>query len=278
MVVIDDRFANRLFGWARSVSHRPLLPSPILEDTLSMIEPEGMGTGGLVRAQEAWATALELWQDDEDAFDFLTRKHAMLEDQTPIIAAIKSSEGLRSVQSIIWTTEVWLGSMSGQKTNDEIVCYRIGDARGSHPIFDARGSTIAPGRWNTSLNPVIYTSLRYSTSLLEKLVYSSGVMPPNQHYIEITIPSGLTYEYFSIFDPSNNGWDDPSPSISKSYGDKWISSSRSLLLIVPSVIARVDENILINPAHPEFRSVRPASFNKPVHWDKRLFGSTSAPP
>ena len=168
--------------------------------------------------------------------------------------------------------------MSGQTTREELSCYRIGDSGGLFPIFDATGSTIFPGRGNTKSSPMIYTSVRYSTALLEKLVYSSGIMPPKQHYVEITIPSGMSYEYFDINDLRNQGWDDASPSISKAYGNDWVLSVRSLLLIVPSVIARVDDNILINPRHSEFRSVRPSPFNKPVHWDKRLFGSASASP
>lgn len=125
---------------------------------------------------------------------------------------------------------------------------------------------------------MIYCSRRYSTSLLEKLVYSSGVMPPNQHYVEVAVPAGVSYEFFDVNDPANRGWDDPSPSLSKDYGDDWTMSLRSLLLIVPSVVARVDENVLINPAHAEFRTVGPALFNRPVHWDKRLFGLVSASP
>ena len=50
--------------------------------------------------------------------------------------------------------------------------------------------------------------------------------------------------------------------------------TRALILIVPSVVARLDNNILINPAHPEFRSVE-ASLHQPVFWDRRLFGSSA---
>ena len=168
--------------------------------------------------------------------------------------------------------------MSGQITTNEIVSYRIGDPHGTYPIFDFVGSTINPGRWNTAFYPVIYTSMYYSTALLEKLVYSSGILPSNQHYIDIKIPTGSSYEVFDVNGLANRGWDDPGPSVSKAFGDAWLLSGRSLLLIVPSVIARLDENVLINPKHPQFPSIRPATFNRPVHWDRRLFGSASASP
>ena len=41
---------------------------------------------------------------------------------------------------------------------------------------------------------MIYTSAYYSTAMLEKLVRGSGRLPPNQHYIELTIPNGSSYE------------------------------------------------------------------------------------
>jgi RES domain-containing protein len=43
---------------------------------------------------------------------------------------------------------------------------------------------------------MIYASEHFSTALLEKLVHGSGRLPPNQHYVEITIPPGVTYEMF----------------------------------------------------------------------------------
>nr|WP_245248048.1 RES family NAD+ phosphorylase [Tianweitania sediminis] len=148
--------------------------------------------------------------------------------------------------------------------------YRIGDPAGAYPIFDATGSTIAPGRWNTPGSPVIYASERYSTALLEKLVHGSGRLPPNQHYVEITIPRGLSYEMFSP--AALPGWDVMPATVSRQFGEAWCVGRRSVILIVPSVVARLDSNILINPHHPEFPSIT-ASLHRPVYWDRRLFGT-----
>lgn len=116
---------------------------------------------------------------------------------------------------------------------------------------------------------MIYTSQRYSTALLEKLVHGSGVLPPRQHYIRVTIPLGLTYEVFSP--PTLPGWDRMPATVSKAFGETWCAEKRSLLLFVPSVVARPDRNILINPGHPEFTLLEP-SLHEPVFWDRRLFG------
>jgi RES domain-containing protein len=158
--------------------------------------------------------------------------------------------------------------VTAQILDRTLLCLRIGDLTGTYPIFDATGSTIAPGRWNTPGSPVIYTSEHYSTALLEKLVHGSGRLPPNQHYVEITVPRGLSYEVF--FQPSLPGWDTMPATVSKEFGEAWCLERRSVALLVPSVIARVDRNVLINPARPEFSAIE-ASLHQPVFWDRRLF-------
>jgi RES domain-containing protein len=156
-----------------------------------------------------------------------------------------------------------------------LTTYRIGDPSGSYPIFDVTGSQLYPGRWNTPASPMLYTSEHYATAMLEKLAHGSGMMPPNQHYIEITIPNGVSYE---ILDPAMlPGWDDPAGTVSKPYGETWKAQARSLLLIVPSVLARLERNILINLDHAESKRVS-CSLHHPVIWDPRLYGPAVAPP
>lgn len=159
--------------------------------------------------------------------------------------------------------------MTAQTLDRTLSSFRIGDPNGAYPIFDATGSTIAPGRWNTPGSPLIYTSEHYSTALLEKLVHGSGRLPPNQHYIQITLPKGLSYEVFSP--PTLPGWDSMPATVSKLFGELWSAERRSAILLVPSVVARLDRNVLINPAHPEFATIQ-ASLHEPVYWDRRLFG------
>jgi RES domain-containing protein len=155
-----------------------------------------------------------------------------------------------------------------QRLDRVLKAYRIGDPAGAHPVFDAGGSKLYPGRWNTPSSPVIYTSEHYSTAMLEKLVHGSGSLPPNQHFIEITIPNGVTYE---VVTPAKlPGWDAEDGVSSKAYGEAWQQSRRSLLLVVPSIVARVENNILINPEHAEFPRIT-HGLHQPVWWDRRLF-------
>jgi len=160
--------------------------------------------------------------------------------------------------------------VTAQILDRTLSAFRIGDPTGQYPIFDATGSTLAPGRWNTPGSPLIYSSEHYSTALLEKLVRGSGRLPPNQHYVQITIARGLSYEVFSP--PSLPGWDSLPPTVSRRFGEQWFNEKRSLIFIAPSVVARLDNNVMINPVHGEFGLVE-ASLHHPVYWDRRLFGS-----
>jgi RES domain-containing protein len=159
--------------------------------------------------------------------------------------------------------------VSAQLTDRVLTCFRIGDPDGAHPIYDSEGARLYPGRWNTAASPIIYTSEHYSTAMLEKLVHANTVMPPNQHYIRITIPNGVSYEIFPT--AKFPGWDGKCEDICKAFGEAWFAAGRSALLLVPSIPARVERNILINPAHSDARAI---SFElpEPIWWDDRLYG------
>lgn len=158
--------------------------------------------------------------------------------------------------------------MTAQRLDRVLKCYRIGDPDGAYPIFDAGGSTVWPGRWNTPSSPMIYASEHYSTAMLEKLAHGSGHLPPNQHFIEITLPNGLSYE---VVTPARvPGWDTASPE-PRRFGEAWQLEKRSAILIVPSIVARIENNVLINPEHPQFKKIS-HGLHQPVWWDRRLYG------
>ncbi len=158
--------------------------------------------------------------------------------------------------------------MTGQITDRVLTAYRIGDPDGDYPVFDATGSKIVPGRWNTPVTPMIYASENYSAAMLEKLVHGSGMLPPNQHFVTITLRNGVSYEVFPVH--QYRGWADETPQASREYGESWHKARRSLILIVPSVVARMERNFLINPDHPDFNRID-VSMHEPVYWDNRLF-------
>lgn len=159
-----------------------------------------------------------------------------------------------------------------QRPDRTLTCYRIGDPDGEYPIFDATGSRRYPGRWNTPECPVIYASLNYATAPVEKLAHGNGRLPPNQHFVTVTVARGLSYEV--ITKDGLPGWDAEEPRKSREFGAGWVRERRSLILLVPSYVARIETNVLINPDHEELVDVT-ASLAEPVWWDARLFGGSA---
>jgi len=126
------------------------------------------------------------------------------------------------------------------------------------------------GRWNSPGKPVIYAALSYAGAMLEQLVHAStGRMPRNQQYVVISVPAKVRVEKRSG-DNLASGWDQADCLASRAFGDEWLASERSAVLLVPSVVAELETNVLVNPAHSHFRMIR-ASEPKTVKWDERLF-------
>jgi RES domain-containing protein len=150
---------------------------------------------------------------------------------------------------------------------DPMRAYRIGDPNGKYPIYSGEGAALNEGRWHNKGQEVIYASLHYSTSMLEKLVHYNGILPPNQHFIEIDIPVGASYEV--VTKDSLPSWEVTGSPQARGHGAQWLVEKRTLILLVPSVVAREEQNVLINPHHPEFFRIKP-SLERPIWWDPRL--------
>ena len=94
--------------------------------------------------------------------------------------------------------------------------YRIGDPAGQFPVWSTEGARRVSGRWHETGAEVIYASEHYSTAMLEALVHWNGALPPNQHFIRITIPKGTSYEVVTADIVPN--WFHPSGEASRRFG------------------------------------------------------------
>lgn len=157
--------------------------------------------------------------------------------------------------------------MSTRRLRKSLRVYRMGDPAGDYPVFSGEGARTYPGRWHERGQGVIYASEHYSTALLETLV-RAGEMPRSQHYVEIDIPAGVTYEV--VTHDSLPGWSDADEVVAQAFGSAWFRERRSAILIVPSVVARVERNVLIHPHHDDAGSIS-VGLETPVYWDSRLF-------
>jgi RES domain-containing protein len=148
--------------------------------------------------------------------------------------------------------------------------FRIADSR--HAIFDGTGAFLVGARWNSGGRRVIYAADSFAAAILEILVHTStGRIPSSHKWIEITIPDAVSVE---LLDSSAlSGWNEEDSDSARVFGDAWLDSKRSLVLVVPSIVTRgLSSNIVINQDHPEFSGLK-ASMPRDVIWDTRLFGS-----
>jgi RES domain-containing protein len=149
-----------------------------------------------------------------------------------------------------------------------LTAYRIADGR--HKVFDSTGAMLQGGRWNSPGRAVVYCALSYAGTMLEQLVHANtGRGPKNQKYVVISIPASVRVERRSR-DELPKGWDAEDCRVSRAIGDAWLASARSAVLLVPSVVAEMETNLLVNPAHPHFKLIR-VSQQRVVKWDERLF-------
>lgn len=146
--------------------------------------------------------------------------------------------------------------------------FRIGDER--HPLWDGTGAALIGGRWNSPGRSVIYGSLSYACAMLETLAHANiGRIPVTHRFIVANVPDDVAIERHDE-GSLPNGWDTENNSTARGFGDRWLSESRSAILLVPSVVAKLEWNALVNPLHPDAARLNISAPEKVV-WDKRLF-------
>lgn len=135
--------------------------------------------------------------------------------------------------------------------------------------LSCEGARLNGGRWNSKGIPVLYCATNESLAMLELRVHAPHPHPRTRLRFIIEVPDDAVYEPPVTKLP--RGWNKlpPSPA-SKRYGDDWVAARSSLGLLVPSVIASEERNLLLNPAHPRFREVRLLRKSQ-VRLDMRLY-------
>ena len=151
--------------------------------------------------------------------------------------------------------------------------YRIADSR--HPLWDGTGAAMVGGRWNSPGRPIIYASVSYACAMLEILVHANiGRIPATHAYVVAEVPDSVFIERHDA-QSLPAGWDGDDPSVARRFGDQWLQEARSAVLVVPSVVATLECNALINPLHADARHLQVSPSQK-VIWDQRLFARPGA--
>ena len=144
--------------------------------------------------------------------------------------------------------------------------YRIADQRFGPE--SGEGARLYGARWNSPGRAVIYACSSYAGAMLEKLVHTGRQIPKHQVCVTFEAPDALRIGTPSL--EQLGGWDAADFQASRRVGDAWLQGQDSSILLVPSVVFKIERNALINPVHPEAKRIRVLSV-EPVRWDDRLF-------
>ena len=135
-----------------------------------------------------------------------------------------------------------------------------------------KGAEITGGRWNSPGTPVLYAADSISLACLETLVHlETEGLPLNRYLVRIDIPRS-TWDKRETQTPGTItvGWDACPPGmISLNYGDKWLKSQSTAVMLVPSIVVPEEFVVLINPAHPDTKNITATKLRKWL-YDPRL--------
>lgn len=134
------------------------------------------------------------------------------------------------------------------------------------------GSTLGDGRWHagcSGMQQVVYCASSRALCQLERRVHCNGAMPKNMALVRMEIPPKsdlmVVAELVLPADWRQN------QAATQTIGMRWLASRSSLGLWVPSFVEPAENNLLLNPSHPDYARVRLVIEKNPFIFDPRLF-------
>ncbi len=134
------------------------------------------------------------------------------------------------------------------------------------------GAAFSEGfRWNSLNTYLVYTAESRALATLEVSVHLdlSEDLPTDRYYVEIDIPDDIEILELSTGDLPKN-WDAKPPILATQFiGDDFVHGATAAVLKVPSCIVFPEFNYLINPNHPDAKSIKVIS-KVPMTFDGRI--------
>ena len=151
--------------------------------------------------------------------------------------------------------------------------WRICKEKHKETAFSGEGGLYAGGRWTPKGNLAVYTSESLALATLEVFVHTGSNAIPLIS-IRAFLTENITVEEIKIDDLPGT-WQEESayPSL-QVIGKDWLSSKRTAVLKVPSVIIPFEYNYILNPKHPELKISTDTSYD--FKFDKRMWKKVSS--
>ncbi len=112
-------------------------------------------------------------------------------------------------------------------------------------------------RWNSRGRFVLYSAGTRALACLENVVHRNG-RGLNQLFktMVVEIPEDIFIETIRL-ENLPDGWHEfEYYHLSQQLGDAWLNGMKSAVLSVPSAIVPQEQNLLLNPQHPDFQKIK----------------------
>ena len=137
-----------------------------------------------------------------------------------------------------------------------LTAWRITKHKHVKSAFTGEGARLFGGRWNSPGTPIIYVAQSQSLAVLEVLVHlDSTAILEKYALLRIDFDESNVRDLNRSALPSS--WRaDPPPAETQAIGDEWAAAGKSVVLRVPSTLVPGESNFLLNPEHPEFKTLK----------------------
>jgi len=150
-----------------------------------------------------------------------------------------------------------------------IVASRL--CRSAYAAFDRGGGLSRSGRWHEQGRRIVYAAESEALAALEVLVHlSSFTQIPDYVCVKAGIPEKLILDVRD-FGSLPVDWASPEPEHARNWAHthSGVESKTSAVLRVPSVVIPRESNFMLNPEHPDFKSIT-VDLPLPFEFDVRL--------
>lgn len=150
-----------------------------------------------------------------------------------------------------------------------VTAWRIVKPSLARGAFSGDGARLAGGRWNSRGTSVVYLSQSISLAMLEVLVHvPSPELLDSFVLYEVSFADDLVRRLLDKDLPPAWRASPPHPR-AQAVGDAFVAAAREPVLRVPSAVVPREFNYVLNPAHPQFRSIKLGPM-EPIEFDPRL--------
>jgi RES domain-containing protein len=153
-----------------------------------------------------------------------------------------------------------------------MVVWRIDQQRRAATAATGEGARLVGARWNSPGHAAVYTAGHLSLAVLEILVHAATAEQRQVSRVKfrISVDDASITRCDPAQLPPDFGPQTPSRA-TQVIGDEWLRAKTSVGLLVPSAIVPEEQNLILNPLHPDFARLAIWGQPDPVTLDPRLW-------